>query len=665
MRHFFKWFGFLFFLASVSLAPSLVGTTQDEMSYEILYRAKRDLAANSQAGMRLVSPENAAEVETGFDVVHYLIDIAIDPIAKTVDGTVDATFAVTSAVLDSFLFYLKDNMTVTAVDMNSSPLGFTHAADRVRVNLGGVYPMGDTLTVRVVYNGAPVEQGLRFHPTVVFNLSEPDMARNWFPCYDEPWDKATSEMICTVPDHLFCASNGLLVSETDNLDGTKTYHWNTGYAHSTYLTSVAISDYVSFSHWYHYSPADSMEMPYYVYPDKLTAALVSFANAPGMMVFFSETFGQYPFIEEVYGTALAEVGGAMENFTCTTYGRALVTGDNRYDWVVAHELAHSWFGNSVTLDNWKEIWLNEGFATYSDALWQEHIGGKPALDTRMEHFKNRYFTEDASSRFPIYDPINMWGATVYEKGAWILHMLRYVIGDEAFFNAIRTYYQTFAYANATTDDLITVCESTSGEVLDAFFDEWVYQAGYPEYQYSWYDFPDAGFYRVNLSIDQVQSNAPVFTIPVEILVAFAAGDSILRLPVSGPSEHYHLTFPEEPTNLVFDPFARILKTVVEVPTGIAGSDRVPGLTVRTFPNPASQELSMTVFLPDGGEVVLDVYDVSGRHVGRVTREGLPATWNTIELGRDAGAVRLERTGVYFYRLHNGARVAAGKFTVVR
>jgi aminopeptidase N len=541
-----------------------------------------------------------------------------------------------------------------------------HTGDRIQIDLAGAYTWSDTLTIRVAYNGAPIQPfGLRFHPKVVYNLSEPDMARNWFPCYDEPWDKATSEMICTVPDDRFCASNGLLVSETDNLDGTKTYHWSTRYAHSTYLTSVAISDYVTFSHWYHSSPTDSMEMPYYVYPDKLADAHVSFAAAPAMMEFFSNTYGEYPFIEEQYGTALAEVGGAMENFTCTTYGQVLVTGDNHYDWVVAHELAHSWFGNSVTMADWRDIWLNEGFATYGDALWQEHIGGPAALASRMEYFKGEYFDEDATNRFPMYDPVLMWGATVYEKGAWVLHMLRYVVGDAAFFDGIRMYYQMFAYSSATTEDLRSVFETVSGMDLYAFFDEWVYQPGYPEYRYGWYAFETGDSFHLNLAVDQVQTGAPVFTIPVEVLVTTAAGDSLVRLPVTSGNERFRLTFAAEPTDLVFDPFGRVLKTATEGPTGISAGTRPPAIDVRTYPNPAREEIRFLFFLDERADVVLDIYDVAGRLAGRIKEKGTAEGWNTIDIGRGAGDVRFKQSGVYFYRLSAGGEIATGKFAIVR
>ena len=653
------------FLAGLSMCSAAAATAHAQTDgYEILYGAKRASPGQGLVGALARAPVTEGGEDIGFDVVHYRLDIAIDPAAQTVAGTVDVTFAVVSAALDSFVLYLEDTMTASGVSMASLPLAFTHANHRIHVDLGNTYSWGDTLTVSVDYSGAPVPQGLRFHSKVVYNLSEPDMARNWFPCYDEPWDKATSEMICTVPDNLFCASNGLLISETDNLDGTVTYHWDTRYAHATYLTSVAISDYVFFSHWYHISETDSMEMPYYVYPEKFADAQVSFANAPAMMEFFSNTFGQYPFVDEVYGTALAEVGGAMENFTCTTYGRILVTGDNAYDWVVAHELAHSWFGNSVTMADWREIWLNEGFATYSDALWAEHTGGKTGLDSRMTHFRTVYFEEDADSRFPLYDPVIMWGATVYEKGAWVLHMLRYVIGDVAFFEAIHLYHETFAYSNTTTGDFKSVCEAVSGTDLTAFFDEWVYQAGYPEYEYSWDYFTDGVGYHLNLFVDQVQTNAPVFTIPVEVLVTTTAGDSLLRLPVGSADELYQLTFTAEPIDVVFDPSSNILKTADEIPTGIVKGDRTPGFSVRLFPNPARGVVRIAFHLAESGDVTLDVFDVAGRHVGRETRRGVSVSWNSIEIGED-GAIHFERNGVYFYRLASGGQMATGKFTIVR
>lgn len=657
-NHFRLWAGFAWLLSLFVHGPA-TGQTD---SYEILWSAKR--TASPTRSPASLTPLGLASAATGFDVQHYVIDIEIDPVAKTVAGHVDVTVAIVAAAVDSLELYLKDNMTVTGVAMGAVPLAFTRGADRIRIQLGGAYTFGDTVTVSVSYHGAPVQQGLRFYSKVVFNISEPDMARNWFPCYDEPWDKATSEMICTVPATRYCASNGLLLSVTDTPQGKKTFHWSTQYLHSTYVISVAVSAYSQFSHWYRYADTDSMPMPYYVYPEKLAAAQVSFSRAPSMMEFFSDTFGEYPFLDEAYGTALAEVGGAMENFTCTTYGQALVTGTHTYDWVVAHEMAHSWFGNSVTLADWRNIWLNEGFATYADALWHEHTGGESALAARMAYFKSEYFAEDAVSRFPMYDPVNLWGATVYEKGAWILHMLRYVVGDAAFFDALRLYHQTYAYSTASTENFEALCETTTGADLGAFFDEWVYQAGYPEYEYGWTTFSDGARFHVDLSIDQVQTDAPVFTIPVEVRMTTASGGSLLRLPVASAHEIYQLTFDEEPVGLEFDPFNRILKTAAEVPTGIVRDHAAPAIAARVSPNPARNNARIEFFLDEAGDVTLDVYDVAGRRVASLDRDDLPAGRNAFDIGVD-GDARIDRGGVYFYRLTSRARSVSGKLTILR
>jgi aminopeptidase N len=658
------------FFGAVSLGLCLVpaGPTRAQTgSYEILRGPKREAWGERSAhALDSISPAPAA---AGFDVLHYAIDIEIDPVAKTVAGHVDVTIVVAAPALESIDLYLKDNMTVSAVSMGAVPLGFTRPADRIHILLGGTHAIGETLTMRVNYGGAPVDQGLRFRSKAIFNLSEPDMARNWFPCYDEPWDKATSEMICTVPASLYCASNGVLLSIIDRPDGKRTFHWSTQYPHSTYVISVAISAYSQFSHWYRHAAADSMPMPYYVYPEKLAAALVSFSRAPEMMEFFSDTFGEYPFLEETYGTALAEVGGAMENFTCTTYGQILVTGDHRYDWVVAHEMAHSWFGNSVTLAGWPDVWLNEGFATYADALWHEHTGGTPSLDARMTYFKSEYFAEDAVSRFPMYDPVNLWGATVYEKGAWVLHMLRYLVGDAAFFDAIRAYHAAYAYSNAATGDFKSVCESVSGIDLDAFFGEWVYQAGYPEYEYAWTSYNDGSRFVLDLWVDQVQTGAPVFTLPVEIRVTTTAGTSVHRLAVSGPSEVYQLSFDDEPVGVEFDPFERILKTAMAVPTGIETDRRdrgraSPAIAARVSPNPARGAATLEFLLEEACDVELDVYDAAGRRVTGLRRPAVAPGWSFLEIGA-GGDARLDRGGVYFYRLRAGARTASGKLTILR
>jgi aminopeptidase N len=640
------------------------GSQDPETGYRLLYGEKQ--ARLDRLGIERASLAEQAEGDAGWDVQHYVIDIEIDPVAQSIAGSVSVRFAVTAATLDTVSLHLNDGLNVSGVFEDATPRAYARGGGVIDIDLGGPRALDDTVTVTVNYDGFPAPPGLRFHARAVYNLSEPDYARNWFPCYDEPWDKATSEMICTVPDDRVCASNGLLVSEVNNGDGTKTYHWSTRYRLATYLVSVAISGYTSWSDWFHYSPTDSMEMPYYVYPYKEAAARIDFAPTPAMMQFFSDTFGMYPYVEEKYGTAMAEVGGGMENFTCTTYGQVLVTGDNRYDWVVAHEVAHSWWGNSVTMADWPDIWLNEGFATYSDALWSEHIGGPAELNARMEGFKAEYFDEDTNDgRFPIYDPVILFGATVYEKGAWILHMLRYVVGDTTFFDILRTYQSTYAHSNADTEQFKAVCEAVSGMDLTAFFDEWVYQAGFPWYGYSWLTYEAGGYHYVRARVIQVQTSAPVFTIPVEFMVSTTAGDTTVRVPVASNDDSFLIRVDDPVVGVTFDPGNHILKLVNPISVAADAPGRPPALSAAVVPNPGGRRVQLQFLLPEDGDVVLEIYDVKGRLAGRITREGLTADRHAIELFDERPGLDLGRSGVYFYRITSGPYVGTGKFTLLR
>ncbi len=613
---------------------------------------------------KLRTPKKTEAVQENFDIDDYLIDIAIDLGTRMISGSVDVRFLITQPPLDTFFVHLHDQMTIDSIMIEGAPAAFVRESGRVKIALDSVHSSADTLVASIHYHGSPVNQGMRFFLKYAYNLSEPDMARNWLPCYDEPWDKATSEMIVTVADSLFCASNGILVDTINNMDGTKTFHWRTSYPHTTYTISVAIAVYDSFSHYYVYGPADSMEMPYYVYPEKMANALVSFANAPAIMSFFSNTFGRYPFIDEVYATAAAPINGAMENFTCTTYGAGFINGSHKYDWIIAHEMAHSWFGNSVTLKDWRDIWLNEGFATYSDALWSENSGGRSAYIDRMEFFKTEYFNEDDQNRFSTYDPDFLWGATVYEKGAWILHMLRYSMGDSTFFASMRRYHQIFKFGSAGTEDFKSICEAEANQDLGPFFDQWVYAAGYPEYRLSWWYYYANGRYETMLHLNQVQVNAPVFTIPVEIKIATTAGDTMVAFPVSSASEDFLLLLDAEPVSVSFDPDDWILK---KFEYSLSSTDDIPSngkLLGRVYPNPSYGTSRLDFYLPESAWVTVDIFDISGRKVANLINGFRPKRWNTV-YWNSGGPKNRKASGIYFYKITSRGKTFAGKMAVVR
>lgn len=611
-------------------------------------------------------PRRTSPVDAGFDVLHYRVAISVDPAIHFIAGTVSADILATSPTLDSLTFHLADNMNIGAVALDGAPVPFLHDGGRIAIPTGGFFAAGDTISLSVSYDGYPLDQGLRFRSESIYNVSEPDMARNWFPCYDHPWDKATAEMIVTVPDTLYCASNGLLEASTHNPDGTITWHWRTRYPLPTYTASIAVAPYEIFSHWYHYSELDSMEMPNYVFPDRMDAARVTLSNVPAMMEYFAGRFGDYPFLQEKYGTALVQMNGAMENFTCTILDRRRADGTTDHDWVLAHELAHSWFGNSVTMRDWSDIWLNEGFATYGDALWKEESEGEAALRERMEFFKAEYFAEDASSRFPTYDPDFLWGATVYEKGAWILHMLRYVMGDEAFFESLRQYHQQYRYGSATTAQFRQVCETVSSIPLGAFFDEWVYQAGYPEYELAWWYDDTPGGFETTIRLRQVQQNAPVFTIPAEVRITTASGDTLVRITPQSADDQFQVALQAQPLEIAFDPDVRILKTYREIPSSTLSTFMPAALLVAVSPNPCTGgTVRFDFYLAEAGNVRLEIFDVRGRRVARVLDEPRSVSWNSAFWRAGSVPETGSNSGVYFYRLTTRTGSASGKVTIIR
>jgi aminopeptidase N len=260
----------------------------------------------------------------------------------------------------------------------------------------------------------------------------------------------------------------------------------------------------------------------------------------------------------------------MEHQTITSYGYLLVTGDNRYDFVNAHELSHHWFGDAVTLKNWKNIWLNEGFASYCEALWMEHKGGMPAYFDHMKGFDYGYFSGT------VYDPKGFIDnpavyATIYQKGAWVLHMLRGIMGDEKFFAAVRAYYEKYKYSNAETNDLKAIMEEYYGSNLDYFFEEWVFKGtGRPKYEYSW-KFEDfqgqkgSGAYTVRLNLKQVQKDddIEVYKMPVKITVVTAAGDKEFTVFNDQKEQSILLTVDSTPKEVLIDKDGWILKKVAK------------------------------------------------------------------------------------------------------
>jgi hypothetical protein len=506
--------------------------------------------------------------QDAFDVTHYLIDIDFDNQALSIAGRVTVT---ATSLVEDLTFVeldLRDNMTVTGVTAGLAPLPFTHADDRVGVTLPGAFDAGQSFSFTVFYGGSPVSTGFGAfgwnkygsggsQGQMVWSLSEPDGARNWWPCKDRPDDKALVEEWWTVRSTWIATGNGVLLGVDDVPGSRKRYRWRPTHPLTTYLVSVAATNYVSFSHTYTPIEGGSMPIDYYVYPEDLADAQVSFSGTAAMIELFAETFGEYPFVADKYGMSAFPFGGAMEHSTNTSYGYQLINGAHTYDFVNAHEIAHQWWGDSVSPETWDDIWLNEGFASYGEALWFEHVGGETAYHS---HMAGMYQDEYPGS---VYAPQFLFGPTVYDKGAWVLHMLRRVMGDEAFFLALREWYASRADGVGNTAQFQANQESLYGGPLDWFFDPWVYGVGMPAYQYGFTTADlGGGIFRNYVTIRQTQTGPGTFAMPVELTFVTASGTDVRTVWNDQAEQHYVLDTAALPLELQFDEEFWILRSAL-------------------------------------------------------------------------------------------------------
>jgi len=591
-----------------------------------------------------------------YDVRFYGIYLTIDPAPDTIFG-VGEIRGFASGGLDSVDFHLGAALTIDSVRLNGSVAGFSRRGDTVWVH--GTVP--EDFALHVFYHGHP-SAGLYFNYWGFFSacLSPNGVkdAHQWYPCYDHNGDKADSARFAyTVPKGYDVAANGILDSVVDMGDW-KTYYWSTRHPIANYLVAVSGSN-------YYLKFTDSWRgMPLWYYPFTYDTADMrnDVQQVPDMLDYFSSLFGDYPFIDEKFGYAESNLWGggfALEHQTMVAMGTYWVTGNGLNILTYAHELSHQWWGDWVTCQDWPHVWLNEGFASYCEALYAEHIGGVPKRDSVMEKFKNLYFSEDSHDRFPIYNPpMNfMWGYTVYKKGAWVLHMLRWVMGDESFFSAFKAYRNAHGGGTATIPDFQAAAEGVYGSSLEWFFKEWIYEAGYPEFNYNWFFRDDGGGYQLVLYLSQVQQNAPVFTMPLEIMIAGQTDTLWDTVWVNERGERFVWKVPFAPDTVAIDPHNWVLKKVRY--TAVAeGLGEEGFLCLKILTNPVRGRLSASYSLPEDGELSLMVYEVAGRVALNVFSGQANAGTHEISVPVD----RLG-PGVYILRLRSRWGSLSRKFTI--
>jgi aminopeptidase N len=608
-----------------------------------------------------------------FDVLNYDVTMTIDVDAHLIYGDTKVTSVSQENDLGGISLDLTA-LTVDAVLSGEDSLAYVYADPVLTIDLGSTYAEGDSFQVRVIYHGTPGNEGtggfggfwfdgapaMAYQMGVGLYSDPPSMGKYWVPCWDAPCDKATADYHITVVGvgkKVVC--NGVLVSTTlDSLANTATYVWSETHQIAPHLMTVHARRFTemvdSTYDWIHY----------WVYPTLVDDAKIHFENVHTMMDGFIDRYGPYPFSKFGYVSATK---GDMEHQTCVTHYALTIKPNHNYDWLLAHEMSHQWWGDCVSVNDWRDIWLSEGFATYSEAIFFEYAYGEASYRSYMlQQLMNPVL--HSAENFPIYDPVNLWGTTVYEKGGCVLHMLRHVLGDSVFFDVLAAHRQAHEYSSAVTSEFQAVAETVSGQDLDWFFDEWIYDVGWPVYQYRWYAYDQGGQYALDLMVDQVQTKGPVFAMPVDFKISTVAGDTTVCLQVVDDHEVFNLVLDSEPTGVILDPDSWILKEAEEVPDAGARPDGPPEADLRLehgVPNPFGQATTIRYSVPRAQHARLDVYDASGRHVTCLLDRTVQAGWGEVAWdGRDARGKQVA-PGSYFCRFSSDEGNPVTRIIVLR
>jgi aminopeptidase N len=506
--------------------------------------------------------------QPAIDVLHYTFRIVLSDANDEVGGetTVDLRFlqaGVTHFALD--LTSLKDGkgMTVARVTSRGATLPFRHSADRLAITLDSAPAPGESRQFTVKYRGVP-GAGLhiaanKFGDRTFFSWNWPTFARQWLPTIDHPSDKATSEFLVTAPAKYQVVANGLLQEELDLGDGRRMTHWKQSVPIATWLNNIGVARFAS----RHFGTAAGVPLQTWVFPqDRDNGALTFEEPTRQAMEFFTSHIGPYPY-EKLADVEVAGMGGGMEHASAIFFGERSVTARPAFG-LVAHEIAHQWFGDSVTEKDWDDAWLSEGFATYFASLASEFYAGRDAFAGAMRRSRTDIF--NLEKRTPvvavIHDNLSEIQngrapvGIVYQKGGWVLHMLRGVIGTEQFWAGIREYYRRFRDSNASSEDLKRVMEETSGADLGWFFEQWLYRAGSPVVKGEWTYNSTAG--RVEIDLRQTQSGAP-YRLPLEIAVTVAGASPVVqRVECTAKSQKFEIATDKEPSSVELDPNVWVL-----------------------------------------------------------------------------------------------------------
>jgi hypothetical protein len=540
------------------IAPLLSGFDDDPYPLRHAEAELKALAAEGVPGF--AARETLDPNQEQYDTRYLDLDIAFDTIAQTVDGAILIRVTVTGSPISTLVLDLDSALTVDGASLSAT--GFSHVGDLLTLTLDRTYDPGETLEIQVEWSGSPNENEGAFGfdtadgKPLIWSLSEPFGARTWYPIKDTPSDKADSASIrFTVPKPMVAVSNGTLENVVD-LGTHQRFEWMERYPIAIYLISIAAHEYVQQSTVVN-TDAGPLPMTNWSYASGAAGAATNLATTEAMMLAFEDAFGPYPFMDEKYDQAQFNWGGAMEHQTATT------TCCWQYDFLTAHELVHQWFGDQVTCRSFTEIWVNEGFASWGEAYWEEIVGGPAAYQADMVAGK---YLGGGTVRVPEEDLDNFGrifsGGLTYEKGSWVVHMLRWVLGDEDFFAFLTAYVAdpALTYGVAGTADVQRVAEEVSGQDLQYFFDQWIDQPWYPTYSLVWDKTEQPGSWDLTVDLSQLQTHH-IYRMPVEIRVTTTGGTQDLVIDSDEVTETVVFNLVDEPLDVELDPNDWVLHAV--------------------------------------------------------------------------------------------------------
>lgn len=505
--------------------------------------------------------------QSGVDAVHYVFRLTLTDESDEIAGEATATFrfvrdGVSEVALDLATSVNGKGMTVTDVTSDGAAVRYTHQSDRLSISLPAAPPAGELRTFTVRYHGAPAS-GLKilsnkYGERCFFSENWPDHARQWLPTIDHPYDKATSEFIVTAPAKYQVVANGLLIEQTDLPGGRRMTHWKQSVPIASWLNALGVSPFAV----RYFANLRGVSQQTWIFPQDRDAGITAFEiPAEQAFEFYSDHIGPFAY-EKLANVEAAGVSGGMEHASAIFYGEKSFSNKPATG-LAAHEIAHQWFGDSVTEKDWDDVWLSEGFATYFTLLTLEHYEGRDAFVKGLKQSREAVFAIEkknpglAVRHDNLSDMKRVLNGLVYQKGGWTLHMLRGQIGTEKFWTGIRDYYHRYRDSNASSDDFRRVMEEDSGADLKWFFDQWLNRAGSPVVEGHWHY--DEASKKVVVELEQKQSG-DAYRLPLEIGVSAATGaePKIEKIEMTAKEQKFQIPADKPPSAVTLDPNTWIL-----------------------------------------------------------------------------------------------------------